>query len=103
MLRPLLIMPYIGAAILLLSTIIFLSFTQTVLYSYAHQAIPFSQFATIIVPPLILQAYLTGIVTGKISSTTVSAGFKHAIILVVLAIVIICLGRYLIIPFQGFG
>jgi flagellar protein FlaJ len=103
MLKPLLIMPYIGAAILLFSTIVFLSFTQTVLYSYAHQAIPFSQFATIIVPPLILQAYLTGIVTGKISSTTVSAGFKHALILVVLAVVLICLGRYLTIPFQGFG
>jgi flagellar protein FlaJ len=103
MLKPLLIMPYIGAAILLFSTVIFLSFTRTVLYSYAHQAIPFSQFATIIVPPLVLQAYLTGIVTGKISSTTVSAGFKHAVILVTLALVLICFARYLTIPFQGFG
>lgn len=102
-LKPLLLMPYIGAVILLISTVVFLSFTRTVLYNYARQAMPFSQFATIIVPPLILQAYLTGIVTGKISSTKASSGFKHAVILVIIALVLIWAARFLLIPFQGFG
>jgi flagellar protein FlaJ len=99
MLRPLLIMPYIGAGILLFSTIIFLGFMRFVLYSFGHQAMPFSQFATLLLPPLVLQAYLTGLVTGKISSGTLSTGFKHAIILVVAAIVLILLSNYLTIPF----
>jgi len=102
-LKPLLIMPYVGAIILLVSTVVFLGFTRTVIYNYARQAMPFSQFATIIVPPLILQVYLTGIVTGKISSTKASAGFKHAVILVILALILIMIARFLTIPFQGFG
>lgn len=101
MLRPLLIMPYIGAGILLFSTIIFLGFMRFVLYSFARQAIPFSQFVTLILPPLILQAFFTGLVTGKISSGTLSAGFKHAAILVIVAIVLMLLSGYISIPFMG--
>lgn len=102
-LKPLMIMPYVGAIILLVSTVVFLGFMRTVIFNYARQAMPFSQFATIIVPPLVLQAYLAGLVTGKISSTKLSAGFKHAVILVILALVLIFVARYLTIPFQGFG
>ena len=99
MLRPLLIMPYIGAGILLFSTIIFLGFMRFVLYSFARQAMPFSQFVTLLLPPLILQTWLTGLVTGKISSGVLSTGFKHATILVVAAIVLMLLMGYFTMPF----
>jgi len=103
LLRPLLIMPYIGAGILLFSTIVFLGFMRLVLYSFARQAMPFSQFATLLLPPLILQAYLTGLVTGKISSGILSTGFKHALILVVAAIVFMPFAGYFSMPFSGWG
>jgi len=99
MLRPLLIMPYIGAGILLFSTIIFLGFMRFVLYSFARQAMPYSQFVTLMLPPLMLQAYLTGLVTGKISSGVLSTGFKHAAILVAVAIVLMLLMNYFTLPF----
>ncbi|MEM2103669.1 MAG: type II secretion system F family protein [Candidatus Bathyarchaeia archaeon] len=99
LLRPLVIMPYIGAGILLFSTIIFLGFMRFVLYSFARQAMPFSDFVTLMLPPLILQAYLTGLVTGKISSGILSTGFKHAVILTIAAVVLMLLMNYFTIPF----
>jgi flagellar protein FlaJ len=89
MLRPLLIMPYIGAGILLFSTVIFLGFMRTVLVSFSTgQSMPFATFATLVLPPLVVQAFLTGLVTGKISSGVTSSGFKHGAILVIVAIVL---------------
>ncbi|HSV49594.1 MAG TPA: type II secretion system F family protein [Candidatus Acidoferrales bacterium] len=87
-LKPLVIMPYIGVAILLFSNIIFLNFMGTIMGSFASQSIAFSDFATLIMPPLVLQAFLTGLVSGKISTGQTSAGFKHAALLVVLGIVL---------------
>lgn len=98
-LRPLVIMPYIGAGILLFSTIIFLGFMRFVLYSFARQAIPYSDFVTLMLPPLILQAYLTGLVTGKISSGILSTGFKHAVILTIAAVALMLLMNYVTMPF----
>jgi flagellar protein FlaJ len=99
MLRPLLIMPYIGAGILLVSAIVFLGFMRFVTYSFGRQSMPFSQFVTLLVPPLVLQAYLTGLVTGKISSGNLSTGFKHAAILAALTMVLSLLTNYFTLPF----
>jgi len=99
MLRPLVIMPYIGAGILLFSTIIFLGFMRFVLYSFARQAMPYSDFVTLLLPPLILQAYLTGLVTGKIGSGMLSTGFKHAVVLTIAAVAIMLLMNYFTMPF----
>ncbi|HEY9753688.1 MAG TPA: type II secretion system F family protein [Oculatellaceae cyanobacterium] len=87
-LKPLVIMPYIGVAILLFSNIIFLNFMGSIMGSFASQSIAFSDFATLIMPPLVLQAFLTGLVSGKISTGQTSSGFKHAALLVVLGIVL---------------
>ena len=88
MLKPLVIMPYIGVAILLFSNIIFLGFMGSIMSSFSNTSMPFTDFVTLIMPPLILQSFLTGLVTGKISTGQTSAGFKHAALLVVLGIVL---------------
>jgi flagellar protein FlaJ len=95
LLKPLVIMPYIGVAILLFSNIIFLSFMGSIMQSYATQTMSFTEFATLIMPPLILQSFLTGLVTGKICTGQTSAGFKHAALLVALGLVlIVVLGQF---------
>jgi flagellar protein FlaJ len=93
-LRPLMVMPYIGSVIMVFSTIICVNFMHSAIYSISRQAIPYTQLITTIVPPLILQSYLTGIVAGKISAGSVSAGFKHAIILTVITLALIALMPY---------
>jgi flagellar protein FlaJ len=100
-LRPLLLMPYIGAGILLFSTIIFLGFSRTILSSFGHQALPFSMVVTLLLPPIMVQTFFTGLVTGKLSSGSVSAGFKHAIVLIIVGLILLPLAGYLTLPFIG--
>jgi flagellar protein FlaJ len=100
-LRPLLLMPYIGAGILLFSTIILLGFSNTILGSLGHQAIPFAQVVTIILPPLMVQTFFIGLVTGKICTGETSAGFKHAVILTIVAIALLPIASLVTVPFIG--
>jgi flagellar protein FlaJ len=94
-LRPLVIMPYIGVVILLFSNIIFLNFMGTIMHSFAAQSMPFTDFVTLIMPPLVLQSFLTGLVTGKISTGQASSGFKHAALLVILGIILmVVIGQF---------
>jgi archaeal flagellar protein FlaJ len=99
--RPLIIMPYIGAGILIISTLILLVFSNSILDAYAHQSIPFSEVVTLILPPLMVQVFFTGLVTGKLSSGVTSNGFKHSLVLIILGLVLIPLAAYLTLPFIG--
>ncbi len=99
--RPLIIMPYIGAGILIVSTLILLVFSNSILDAYAHQSIPFSEVVTLILPPLMVQVFFTGLVTGKLSSGITSSGFKHSFVLTVLGLVLIPISGYLTMPFMG--
>ena len=49
----------------------------------------------LVMPATILNVYIMGLITGKISSGTVSAGFKHAIILTCLTILLLILSPLL--------
>jgi len=99
--RPLVILPYIGVGILVFSTLVFLAFSKTLLASYSNQTIPFSQVVTLLLPPLMVQIFFIGLVTGKLSGGSVSAGFKHAMILTILGLIFIPLAGYLTLPFIG--
>ena len=99
--RPLLIMPYVGAGILIVSTLILLGFGQSILASYAQQSIPFSEVITLILPPLMVQIFFTGLVIGKLSSGITSGGFKHALILTALGLILIPIASYITLPFIG--
>jgi flagellar protein FlaJ len=99
--RPLLIMPYVGAGILIISTLILLGFSQSILTAYAHESIPFSEVVTLVLPPLMVQIFFTGLVTGKLSSGIASSGFKHALILTVIGLILIPVAAYITLPFAG--
>jgi len=77
LLMPMVVVPYIGAAMLTGTTVLFLSFFT----SMAGQgvSVPSVELYKTLLTPLALHAYTLGLVTGKITSGRVSAGFKHAI------------------------
>ncbi|MCW4051124.1 MAG: type II secretion system F family protein [Candidatus Bathyarchaeota archaeon] len=77
-LMPLIIVPYIGAALLTGTTVMFLSFFTS---SDLGISIPYKMLLKTLLTPLALHSFTLGLVTGKIVSGRVSAGFKHAILL----------------------
>ncbi len=77
-LMPLIIVPYIGAALLTGTTVMFLGFfTGSNLGVSVPQAMLFKTLLT----PLAIHSFTLGLVTGKIVGGRVSSGFKHAIFL----------------------
>jgi archaeal flagellar protein FlaJ len=101
--RPLLFLPYLGVGILIFSTLVFLAFSKTLLMSYSNQSLPFSQVVTLLLPPLMVQIFCMGLVTGKLSGGSVANGFKHSLILVGLGLMFIPLAGLLTLPFVGGG
>jgi len=85
-LAPLLIVPYIGGVILIASTLLLLSFTRSML-AISGAGIAYVPILNLFVPPLMIHAFLSGLVAGKISSGRISAGFKHAIFLIILSLI----------------
>lgn len=85
-LRPLMIMPYIGSAIMVFSTLLTIEFMRSTVVSMTRFPIPFNQIVMTIVPALVFQSYLMGLVAGKMSAGSVSAGFKHSIILTAISL-----------------
>jgi flagellar protein FlaJ len=77
-LMPLLIVPYIGAALLTGTTVMFLGFFTG---SELGVSVPQMMLLKTLLTPLSLHSFTLGLVTGKIVSGRVSAGFKHSILL----------------------
>ncbi|MBS7612337.1 type II secretion system F family protein [Candidatus Bathyarchaeota archaeon] len=97
--KPLLMVPYIGALTFVVSTVILLGFMRSTL-SLVGTSIAYSQFVTTLLTPMIAHVYLTGLVAGKISSGRVSGGFVHAVILIIATIISIVLSPMLSMPLQ---
>ena len=87
--RPYVFMPYLAAILLVATTTMMLGFTTATMNIVPGQgqAQDISGLTTIFVTSVIFHSYLIGIVAGKISEESVSAGFKHSAILVVLALI----------------
>jgi flagellar protein FlaJ len=84
-LAPLFIVPYMGAAILTMTTMMLLQlFTNMSLIGGSQVGV--NDLTKMLITPLILHAFTLGIVTGKIVSGRVSAGFKHALFLMIVSI-----------------
>jgi len=88
--RPYVMMPYLASILLVATTIMMMSFTTgTFIVGMPGQTGPekdFSMMKTIFLTSVIFHSYLIGIVAGKISEESVAAGFKHASILVIIAV-----------------
>jgi len=85
--RPYIMMPYFAAIMLVATTVMIITFTGKTLG--VAGATPVESLSSLIVTfttACIFHSYLIGLVAGKISEESISAGFKHAAILVVMAI-----------------
>jgi archaeal flagellar protein FlaJ len=89
--RPYVMMPYLASILLVATTIMMMSFSTGfgVGTAGAAAAAPkdMGLMQTIFMTSVIFHSYLIGIVAGKISEESIAAGFKHAAILVVIAVV----------------
>jgi len=86
--RPYIMMPYFAAIMLVATTIMMITFTGSTLGVAGTR--PSDNLSSLIVTfttACVFHSYLIGLVAGKISEESVSAGFKHAALLVVMAIV----------------
>lgn len=83
-LRPYLLMPYIGAALTTIATLLVLNFLISTLLSGALTTStmidPWS-VATLFTSAIMINSWFMGIIAGKISESYIAAGFKHAAIL----------------------
>jgi flagellar protein FlaJ len=88
--RPYIMMPYLASILLVATTIMMMAFTTgTLTVGMPGQTGPqkdYSTIKTIFLTSVIFHSYLIGIVAGKISDESVASGFKHASILVVIAV-----------------
>jgi flagellar protein FlaJ len=85
--RPYIMMPYFAAIMLVATTIMIITFTgQTLSVGETTSADNLSALVVTFATACIFNNYLIGLVAGKISEESVSAGFKHATILVVISV-----------------
>jgi flagellar protein FlaJ len=89
--RPYVMMPYLASILLVATTIMMMSFTTGFGVSASGvtstaSAVGNGMMQTIFMTAVIFNSYLIGIVAGKISEESISAGFKHSAILVVVAV-----------------
>ena len=90
--RPYIMMPYLASILLVATTIMMLSFTTggvipSGLIGATTTPKDTGPIKLIFMTSVIFHSYLIGIVAGKISEESVAAGFKHASILVIIAVV----------------
>lgn len=84
--RPYIFVPYFAAVLLVATTLMTLLFTSKTLMVAETITIDLDFITMIFTVSVIIHCYLIGIVAGKISEESVSAGFKHSALLVILAI-----------------
>jgi archaeal flagellar protein FlaJ len=89
--RPYIMMPYLAAILLVATTTMMLGFTTgfgiTSTGVSATSAAAKGMAQMIFLTSVVFNSYLIGIVAGKISEESIAAGFKHAAILVVIAVI----------------
>jgi flagellar protein FlaJ len=86
--RPYIMMPYFAALLLVVTTSMMLGFTTgTIGVASATPPANMDWIRQIFMTSAIFYSYMIGIVAGKISEESISAGFKHAAVLVVISII----------------
>lgn len=83
--RTLMVIPYIGAITVIISMVFLAVFMKSLALSVGA----YRNALMLVMPATMLNVYIMGLVTGKIANGTVSSGFKHAIILSGLTLVLL--------------
>jgi flagellar protein FlaJ len=89
-LKPLLLIPYIGGLTTLLTAVVMMSYMQN-LSTMARFAFSFNDFALLFLPPVVMNTVLAGLVAGKASGEKISAGFIHAFFLGMSVVIVLAL------------
>jgi len=85
--RPYIMMPYFAAILLVATTTMMISFTSGTLgVAETGATKDLGPMITIFTTSAIFHSYLIGLVAGKISEESIAAGFKHASLLVIIAV-----------------
>jgi len=85
--RPYILMPYFAAILLVATTTMIIGFTAGTLgVAETTQTQDLSPMIMTFTTSCIFHSYLIGLVAGKISEESVAAGFKHASLLVIIAV-----------------
>lgn len=85
-LKPLIIIPYISSIITTIVVLILIGFLNRIM-GIANISVGVANLIRIYVPPVVLNAYITGLTAGKISTEKVYGGFLHALILTITVLV----------------
>jgi len=96
LLKPLLIVPYMGAALLTITTVMLLQLFVNI-SSMGGTLISIKNLTQMLITPLILHSFTIGLVAGKISAGRASAGFKHAALLIIVSIIGVWVGQQYIV------
>jgi flagellar protein FlaJ len=83
---PLLLVPYVGGIVLTFATLLLLTFSKSML-QIVGAAVAIVPLINLFVPPLMIHAFLSGLVAGKISGGRVTNGFKHGILLLIITLI----------------
>ena len=87
--RPYILMPYFAALLLVATTTMMIGFTSGTLGvspETAGKTKDLTPMISTFITSAIFHSYLIGIVAGKISEESIAAGFKHASLLVIIAV-----------------
>ncbi|MFQ6094808.1 MAG: type II secretion system F family protein [Candidatus Bathyarchaeia archaeon] len=95
LLKPLFIVPYMGAALLTVTTVMLLQLFANI-HSMGEALISINSLTQMLITPLILHSFTIGLVAGKIVAGRISAGFKHAIFLILISIIGVYIARYIL-------
>ena len=105
LIRPFIIIPYIGAIMVVATTAMMIYFVSpsalsfpgsTGAANYLPSANVINQATTILLTASIFQAWIMGFVAGKMGESTVADGFKHAVALVGISLITVIVTKFII-------
>ncbi len=90
--KPYVFIPYIGAILVIITTLLMISFIQTQITagpSIVGASADLSGIASTILAAALFQSWVMGFVAGKMGEGSIAAGFKHAALLAIISMVTI--------------
>ena len=102
--KPYVFIPYIGAILVILTTLMMISFIQNQISagpSIVGASGDISAITTTILAAALFQSWVMGFVAGKMGEGSIAAGFKHAALLAIISMVTIFITSTYFVPIPG--